>query len=205
MPENCGARADALIQRSRKGKGHMKSKPTPGIAAMVALVVLIAVAVLAQDKSTLQIPEGLAFSDFKGYESWQVVSVSHPAADSDGNGEVLNVIVGNPVMIEAYASGIPGNGRPFPDGAKAVKIQYIPKKSAEAPTEVAIPDKLRNVAFMMKDSKRFAKSSGWGYGVFNYDSVADRFTPSGKGSSCGVACHSIVKTKDFVFTAYQKR
>ncbi len=118
---------------------------------------------------------------------------------------MLNVIVANPVMIDAYAAGIPGNGKPFPDGAKTAKIQYIPKKSAEAPSNTAIPDRLRNVAFMMKDSKRFANSRGWGYGVFNYDSASDRFTPEGTGAACGVGCHTIVKTKDYVFTAYQKR
>jgi len=185
----------------------MKSKRTPAIVTTtVVLTVLGGVAVLAQDRYTLKIPDGLAFSEFRGYETWQVVSVSHPAAASEMTGdEVLNVIVANPVMIDAYVSGIPGNGKPFPDGAKTVKIQYIPKKSAEAPSTVAIPDRLRNVAFMAKDSKRFANSAGWGYGVFNFDSVSDRFTPEGTGASCGVGCHARVKTKDYVFTAYQKR
>ena len=184
----------------------MKSKRTPAIVTTaVVLVVLGGLAALAQDKYTLKIPDGLAFSEFRGYETWQVVSVSHPAADSEMSGEVLNVIVANPAMIDAYVSGIPGNGKPFPDGAKTAKIQYIPKKSAEAPSNVAIPDRLRNVAFMMKDSKRFANSGGWGYGVFNYDSASDSFTPDGTGATCGVACHTIVRTKDYVFTAYQKR
>ena len=184
----------------------MKSKRIPAIFATSAvLAVLGGQAVLAQDKYILKIPDGLAFSDFRGYETWQVVSVSHPAADSEMSGEVLNVIVANPVMIDAYGAGIPGNGKPFPDGAKTAKIQYIPKKSAEAPSNVAIPDRLRNVAFMMKDSKRFANSGGWGYGVFNYDSASDRFTPDGTGATCGVGCHTIVRTKDYVFTAYQKR
>ena len=184
----------------------MKSKRISAmITTALVLSVLGGVAVRAQDKYTVKIPDGLAFSEFRGYETWQVVSVSHPAADSEMSGEVLNVIVANPVMIDAYVSGIPGNGKPFPDGAKTAKIQYIPKKSAEAPSNVAIPDKLRNVAFMMKDSKRFANSGGWGYGVFNYDSASDRFTPDGTGATCGVGCHAIVRKKDNVFTAYQKR
>jgi len=184
----------------------MKSKRTLTIATTaVVLTVLGGVALLAQDKYTLNIPNGLAFSEFRGYETWQVVSVSHPEPASEMSGEVLNVIVANPVMIDAYAAGIPANGKPFPDGAKTVKIQYIPMKSTEAPSDVAIPERLRNVAFMMKDSKRFAKSGGWGYGVFNYDSASDKFTPEGTGAACGVGCHTIVKKKDFVFTAYQKR
>jgi hypothetical protein len=121
------------------------------------------------------------------------------------SGETLNVIVANPVMIKAYASGIPGNGKPFPDGAKTAKIQYVPKKSAEAPFPVAIPNTLKDVAFMVKDSKRFADSGGWGYGLFLYDTKTDAFTPEGTGAKCGAACHTIAKSKDFVFTRYEKR
>ena len=168
-----------------------------GIATL-CLVASVGWAALAQDKSTLQVPDGLAFADFKGYETWQVVALSH----SD---DTLNVIVANPQMIQAYAAGIPDNGKPFPDGAKAAKIQYIPKKSSEAPFNVAIPDRLKDVAFMQKDSKRFADSGGWGYGMFNYDHGSDRFTPDGKGAKCGAACHSTVQAKDYVFTAFGKR
>jgi Cytochrome P460 len=71
----------------------------------------------------------------------------------------------NPEMVQAYQAGIPGNGKPFPDGAKAAKIQYVPKKSSEAPFNVAIPDSLKDVAFMAKDSKRFPDSRRcWSYG-----------------------------------------
>lgn len=172
------------------------------IPAAVTLAGVLAVVggwtVIAQDKYTLQVPDGIAFSEFKGYEIWQVVSLSH----SD---ETLNVIVANPVMIDAYAAGIPGNGKPFPDGSMAVKIQYIPKKSAEAPFNVEIPDRLKGVAFMLKDSKRFADSSGWGFAMFNYDPASDRFTPDGKGYKCGTACHAVAKAKDTVFTEYGKR
>ena len=169
-------------------------------AAIIAgiLIVLGVWAVAAQDKYTLKIPDGLAFSEFKGYETWQVVGLSH----SD---TTLNVIVANPVMVSAYAAGIPANGKPFPDGSKSVKIQYFPMKSTEAPFNVAIPDKLKDVAFMLKDSKRFSTSGGWGYGQFNYDTASDEFTPDGKGASCGFACHTRVKAKDYVFTAFGKR
>lgn len=162
------------------------------------LAVLGSWAAFAQDKYTLKIPDGLAFSEFKGFETWQVVSLSH--SDS-----TLNVIVANPVMINAYAAGIPGNGKPFPDGAKSAKIQYFPKKSSEAPFNVSVPDALKDVAFMAKDSKRFSTSGGWGYGQFNYDPKSDGFTPDGKGASCGFACHTRVKAKDYVFTEFGKR
>ena len=176
------------------------------IAAVLAVIGgVTAIAQDKQDKYSLQVPDGLGFSDFRGYETWQVVSVSHPVGEEGQNIEALNVIMANPVMIDAYAAGIPGNGKPFPDGSKSVKIQYIPKKSAEAPFTAAIPDRLRNVAFMLKDSKRFADGGGWGYANFNYDPAADQFTPDGTGTNCGVGCHTIVKAKDFVFTRYEIR
>jgi hypothetical protein len=78
---------------------------------------------------------------------------------------------------------------------------------------VDIPDRLKDVAFMLKDSKRFADSGGWGWAVFKYDAVSDTFTPftladqppQGNDAKCGLACHTIVKAKDFVFTAYGTR
>jgi Cytochrome P460 len=129
------------------------------------------------------------------------------------SGETLNVIVANPTMIEAYAPGHPGNGKPWPDGSKTAKIQYVPKKSTEAPFNVAIPDKLNDVAFMAKDSKRFADSGGWGYAIFLYDAASKTFRPAttadkppqGNDAKCGFACHTVAKAKDYVFTAYGDR
>lgn len=185
----------------------MKSRRTAVIMVLAILLAgLAGTAVVAQGKYDLRVPDGLAFSEFRGYETWQVVSVSHPAGSGESmSGETLNVIVANPVMIEAYAAGIPGNGKPFPDGSKAAKIQYAPKKSTEAPFDVSIPDRLKDVAFMLKDSKKFSSTGGWGYALFDYDPASDRFTPNGTGAACGAGCHTIVKAKDFVFTRYEKR
>jgi hypothetical protein len=178
--------------------------PQHAIAAGVALGVLACAALAAPDKYTVKVPDGLALSEVKGYETWELVSASHPVG-GEGGGETLNAIVANPEMIKAYASGIPGNGKPFPDGAKSVKIQYTVKKSTEAPFNVAVPNTLKDVAVMVKDSKRFADSGGWGYGLFNYDTATGSFTPDGTGAKCGAACHTIVKAKDYVFTRYEKK
>ncbi len=125
----------------------------------VTLVVAGGKAISVEDKYALQVPNGLAFSDFRGYESWQTVSVSHAE-------ETIEVILGNPAMIDAYRSGIPGNGRPFPDGAKMAKIHWNTKKSEDAPTPTIVPDALHGVDFMQKDSKKFADTHGWGYAQF---------------------------------------
>ena len=112
----------------------MKSRSMVTIATIaVVLAVLGGGAISAQDKYTLQLPNGIAFSDFKGYEHWEVVAVSQTA-------DLLKVMVANPVMIDAYRTGIPGNGKPFPDGSKIAKIEWKPKKSTEAPFSVRIPD-----------------------------------------------------------------
>ena len=97
-------------------------------AVGIALAVLGGMAIAAQDKYTLQVPNGLAFSDFRGYENWQVVAVSQTE-------DLLKVMVANPIMIDAYRAGIPLNGKPFPDGAKIAKIEWKPKKSTEAPLQ----------------------------------------------------------------------
>ena len=169
------------------------------VTAVAVLAVLVAAAVYAQDKYSLKSPSGIAFSDFKGYEDWAVVS----SARTD---EVLKVIVGNPTMITAYKAGVPGNVQPFPEGSMIVKLQWKPKKSAEAPFVVDVPDVFKQAFVMEKDSKRFPKTGGWGYAVFNYDAASDKFTADEKSlADCGHSCHVAVKAKDYIFHPYQKR
>jgi hypothetical protein len=175
------------------------------IIAVVLAVLVGGTAMSAQDKYSLKVPGGLAFSDFKGYESWQTVSISQ-------DGGLIAVILANPVMIDAYQTGIPGNGKPFPDGAKMAKIHWKPKTSETFPA-ATVPGALVNVDFMERDSKRFADSGGWGWAVFDYDAASDKFTPGttagtppqANDAKCGFACHTIVKNRDFVFTEYGKR
>src|SRR3974390_3557431 len=87
----------------------------------VTLGVFCGKAISAQDKYTVQVPGGLAFSEFRGYEDWAVIAISE-------NLGMIAVIVGNPEMIAAYKAGIPDNGKPFPDGARMAKIHWMPKK-----------------------------------------------------------------------------
>jgi hypothetical protein len=168
------------------------------VALALALALFGGRAISAQDRYVVQVPNGLSFSEFRGYEDWNVVAVSQ-------SGDLIEVIVGNPAMIDAYKAGIPGNGKSVPDGAKMAKIHWNAKKSAEAPSPTTVPNTLHDIDFMVKDSGRFASTGGWGYAQFNYDAATDAFAPEGTGADCGYACHTIVKTKDYVFTAYPKR
>ena len=142
------------------------------VIAPGVLAVLGGMAIAAQDKYTVQVPNGLAFS-------------------------------------EAFLAGVPGNGKHFPDGSKLAKITWMPKQNVKAPFTVSVPDTLMGVGFMVKDSKKFSATGGWGYAQFDYDPASGTFRPNtskqGNDATCGAECHSIVKAQDFVFTAYSKR
>src|SRR6478609_12037472 len=100
----------------------MKRIPSSMIViGAVVLALLGGKAISAQNKYALKVPGGLAFSEFRGYEAWQVVSVSQ-------DGGLFAAILANPAMIGAYRAGVPGNGKPFPDGARMAKIHWNPKK-----------------------------------------------------------------------------
>lgn len=186
------------------GRRGTIARSVAGLLAVSA--VAVAFSMSAQDKYTLKVPGGLAFSEFKGYEDWPVVAISE-------NGGLISVILGNRTMIDAYRAGAPGNGKPFPDGARMAKIHWIPKKNESYPGTPTVPNTQHDVDFLVKDSKRFADSGGWGYAEFEYDASSETFRVGGASDSppqasdakCGFACHTLVKTRDYVFTDYGKR
>ena len=176
-----------------------------GIAVSLAALGTRA-AISAQDRDNLKVPGGLSFSEFKGYESWQLISLSH-------NGDKLAAILGNPAMVRAFQAGIPANGQPFPDGAKMAKIHWTVTSKTSYPGTPAVAGPLHDVDFMVKDSKRFADSGGWGYGAFEYEGATNTFRPGNSSDTppqandakCGFGCHTIVKDRDYVFTEFPKR
>jgi hypothetical protein len=169
----------------------------PGFAAVIALIA--GVAVTAQDKYTLKVPDGLPFADFKGYEDWQVVAVSQTE-------NLLKVMVANPTMIKAYRGGIPGNGKPFPDGSKIAKIEWKAKVNSESPFWVRVPASLQDVFLIEKNSKKYPDTKGWAYAVFDFDPATSTYAPDKTGTiTCGFACHTAVAKKDYIFTGYGTR
>jgi hypothetical protein len=157
---------------------------TVGLTAGAVLAALVATGVYAQDqnrvqdkdKYSLKSPSGIAFSDFRGYEDWSVVS----SARTD---EVLKVIVGNPAIITAVQNAaFPSTASLSRRGSMLVKLQGKPKKSTEAQFAVDVPDVFTPAFVMEKDSKRFPKTGGWGYAVFNYGAASDKFRPIRKAS-----------------------
>jgi hypothetical protein len=172
-------------------------KNVPAIVIVLLLAALGGMALAAQDRYTLKLGK-LSFGDFKGYEDWRDVAVSQTET-------LMKVIVANDVMMKAYRQGLPADGKLFPEGSKIVKIEWSFKKNPVAPYSVNVPDTLKAVAVIEKDSKRFPDTHGWAYGNFNYDAASDTFTPEGNDAKCGFACHTTVAAKDYIFTAYPKR
>jgi cytochrome P460 len=182
----------------------MKRKRMAMIAAITGvLTVMGGWAIAAQDKYTVKVPNGLSFADFRGYEDWQAVGPSHTDATN-----VMRLIVANPVMISAYKNGIPGNGKPFPEGSKIAKIEWRPKKVTDPPFSANSPDTVPGDL-----AARFPDTHGWGYATFEYDAVAGTFTPAteaskppqGHNAKCGAACHTLAASQDYIFTKYAKR
>jgi hypothetical protein len=176
-----------------------KSRKHIAIAVIGASLATLGGVAIAQqsNKDTVKVPDGLGLSEFQGYEKWQVIAVSQ-------GGNIIDVIVGNPAMIAAYESGLPAEGKKFPDGVKMVKIHWNAVKSPDG-FPALVPDTLHDLDTMVKDSKRFASTGGWGYGQFNFDNASNTFTPLGTGPGCGFACHTKVAAKDYVFTRFPKR
>ena len=173
--------------------------PLAAAAAVLAvLAVAGGIALAAQDRYAVKVPDGLSFAEFRGYETWQPVAVSQV---KDG----LKVISANAVMMKAYRAGLPAKGRTFPEGSRVVKIEWAPQQNTVSPYPVVVPGALRSVSFIVKDSKRCPKTHGWAYAQFLYDPATNSFRPNGTGGECGYACHTTVSAQDYIFTAYPKR
>jgi hypothetical protein len=130
-----------------------------------------------------------------GYRDWRLISVAH----EEGNLNDLRAILGNDVAIKASREG----KLPFPDGTIIARLawSYDPlEESSKAfgrpQSFVAGPPK-NGVQFMVKDSRKYASTGGWGFAQFNDGKPADEAVHN----TC-FSCHEIVKARDFVFNRY---
>src|SRR5262245_50215014 len=166
----------------------MKRKSILRIATAMAVLAVLGTAVYAQtfDKYTLVSPSGIKFSDFRGYEDWAVVSSARTDLD---NSHELKVIVANPTMIKAYKAGVPGNGKPVPEGGYIVKLQWTWKQSTEGPVVVEVPVGPTQACVIEEDSKRVPDAGGWGYAVFNHGAATAKMTADAAKADCGHVCH----------------
>ncbi|TFW17184.1 cytochrome P460 family protein [Duganella callida] len=123
----------------------------------------------------------------EGYRQWQFIAPAHETAPLDE----LRVVVGNPVAMAA----IEKNQLPFPDGTVLVKLAWKHVQSAESPPAY-VPGKATTVQVMVKDSRKYAATGGWGFGRFIDGKPADE----AQHQTCWGCHQALVKNHDFVFT-----
>jgi hypothetical protein len=159
-------------------------------AIAVACVISAMPALRADDKAS----SAFGFTIPPRYRDWRLISVAH----EEGNLNDLRAMLGNDTAIKAYREG----KLPFPDGTIIARIawDYVPlKESSEAfghpQSSVAGPPR-NGVQFMVKDSRKYASTGGWGFAQFNNGK------PGGEAAQVCFSCHQIVKARDLVFTRY---
>jgi Cytochrome P460 len=129
-----------------------------------------------------------------GYRDWKLISVAH----EEGNLNDIRAILGNDVAVNAYRQG----KLPFPDGAIIARLAWKYQPSEEnnkvfGRAQSFVAGAPTNVQFMVKDSKKYASTDGWGFAQFNNGKPADEALHK----TCS-PCHQPMKARDFVFTQY---
>ena len=190
----------------------MKRQLIASLVILAPMAFVVSLTLAAQEDGSPRSGNGIALSEFKGYESWQVIATSVAGNDGCGTSTVgcMKAIVGNPVMIKAYRDGIPENGKPVPDGAAMAKIEWLKESDPNAPYEVTVPGANTEVGFMVKDSKRFPDTDGWGYATFQPVGQSAAFKAKTNDPTVAkTLCHSCHTTgasaRDFVYTHYAAR
>jgi hypothetical protein len=130
-----------------------------------------------------------------GYRDWKWIASAH----EEGNLNSLGAVLGNAVAIRAFRAGT----IPFPDGTIIAALHYKAVHSAEndkifGQAQSIVPGAPTNVQFMVKDSKKYAATGGWGFGHFNADGKP---VDAAFMKPC-FACHAQFKAHDLVFTQY---
>lgn len=163
------------------------------IAAVIAVSIALAIVCVAIDGVRVQDSKeaspiyGVTIPG--GYRKWELVA---PALEGDPLNE-LRVVVGNAVAMKAYHAGT----LPFPDGTVLVKLAWKRAQSSEF-EPASIPGPATTVQIMVKDSKKYAATGGWGFGRF----IDGKPVDEAQHQTC-FACHEArVKGHDFVFTRY---
>jgi hypothetical protein len=128
---------------------------------------------------------GVAIPD--GYRQWELVA---PAQEAEPLNE-LRAVLGNPIALKAYREGT----LPFPDGTVLAKLAWKHVQSPEF-EPASIPGAATTLQIMVKDSKKYAATGGWGFGRF----IDGKPVDEAQHETC-FACHEArVKNHDFVFT-----
>lgn len=129
-----------------------------------------------------------------GYRQWELIAIAHEAANFDD----LRAVLGNAVAAKAFRDGT----LPYPDGTIIARLAWKHVPSAEnnkvfGKEQSFVTGPATNVQFMVKDSKKYAATGGWGFAQFKDGKPADEAVHK----TC-FPCHEPAKARDFVFTHY---
>lgn len=157
-------------------------------AACVSLMLAAATSVKSEPDPAAASPiYGVAVPE--GYRQWELIA---PAAEAEPLNE-LRVVVGNRTAIDAYRAGT----LPFPDGTVLVKLAWKQRQSPEF-EPASVPGSATTVQVMVKNSRRYPATGGWGFGRF----IDGKPVDEAQHETC-FACHEArVQARDFVFTRY---
>ncbi len=173
------------------------AKPACMLCLASAACALVCSLSWPQDEA-LAAPNGLRFDRIKGYEDWQFIA-AHVRSDKKD----MRYILGNDVAVKSYLSGAGAGGSGFGEGSILVKVKYAVETGRDWKESIE-PGKLAAIEYMVKDSKAFADTDGWGYAQFPWDAASGKFRAGGDGPKFHHACHAChaekVKSRDFVFT-----
>ena len=172
-------------------------KRTAFLLVIVAAAAVAALSIAATGPADEEAAPIFGIKIFPGYRDWRLISVAH----EEGNLNDLRAILGNDIAIKAYREG----KLPFPDGAVIARIawSYVPSEENDKvfgrrQSFVPGPPPDWYLQFMVKDSKKYAATGGWGYAQFNVDGKP---ADEAKHKTC-YPCHEPIKARDFVFTHY---
>jgi hypothetical protein len=164
---------------------------------------LLAVATMAGLVTLIAAPRGRADAEPgapyvteipQGYRDWSWISSAHEA----GNLNSLGALLGNDVAFKAFREG----KLPYPDGTilAALHYRYVPSDENNkifGQAQSFVPGAPTNIQFMVKDSRKYAATGGWGFGHF-----ADGKAGAPAFMKSCFPCHEKAKATDFVFTRY---
>jgi hypothetical protein len=170
---------------------------------VVSLGVLLSMAPAEQDRFTVKAPNGVAFSEFRGYDTWQDVAVSQTE-------EGIKAILGNPAMINAYQGRHSRQWQAFSRWLHDCQDRVVQEEGPCFPVFCGGAGQAE-IGFVHREGfqERSPDTNGWGYAQFLYDASSDTFKPFGKDSSFAKntchQCHTAVTARDFIFTDYPRR
>jgi hypothetical protein len=164
------------------------------LVALAAVAAIVATSAAASGNADEKAPPVLGITIPPGYRDWRLISVAH----EEGSLNDIRAILGNDVTIEAYRD----EKLPFPDGTIIARLAWSYISSEEnnkvfGRAESFVAGSATNLQFMVKDSKKYAATGGWGFAQFTDGKPADESLLK----TC-FPCHEAAKTHDFVFTHY---